>query len=613
MALLVALVWSVSAFAVVPVAARPAGSLVRAHVDVLFIGAHPDDEFQSLAAFGQWIEYRGRSVGVATITRGEGGGNAVGPEEGAPLGLLREGEERRAVGLVGVKDVYYLDKPDFWYTLSAPLTASVWDGPPQEADTLERLVRLIRATTPKVVVTMDPHPFGQHGAHQLAGRLAAEAFLRAGDANAFPDQITREGYRVWQADRLLAQYWGFDGPVGQGCATADLADPRSGLPLEGVWEGTWSRRHHSTWAQRERDAARVYVSQGFGALPKRIEKPRDQLGCDWFTVLADGGKPVPPRSDRELKPLYDEFTRWAVGIGMPWLADGAQPDYPANPATTVEQAVGQPVVDGERDEEEYPGEELRLGYWEGDECVDDNDCSATAHLSRHGDHLYAFFDVTDDVRGTALPSSDCKRHWRTDSVELTVDPRGRSDDTSTTYKLAVLPFTEDGRSCASRDADQHQGPAHGVEHASVLRDTGYTVEVRVPIAALPDEVDPEAVTVNALVYDSDSQDRTGKSRLAWSPFGSAQADPYAWGPARLPDYTPPARAKAEPVIPTEAASSCHSRASRLQSARTGVPLGVGRPPVRCHREAAPGAGLDPPRSEVAGGGEGLGRQRVARG
>ncbi|MEV8438248.1 sugar-binding protein [Actinosynnema sp. NPDC051121] len=570
-----------------PVAAQPPGPPGRAHADVLFIGAHPDDEFQSLAAFGQWIEDNRLSVAVATITRGEGGGNAVGPEEGAPLGLLREGEERRAVGLVGIKDVYYLDKPDFWYTLSAPLTASVWDGPPQRADTLERLVRLIRATTPKVVVTMDPRPFDQHGAHQLAGRLAAEAFLRAGDANAFGDQITREGHRAWQADRLLAQYWDYPGPTGQACATADLTDPRTGLPLEGVWEGTWSRRYGTTWAQRERDAARVYVSQGFGSLPAKIDTPRDRLGCDWFTVLADGGKPVPPRPDREFKPLYDEFAQWASGVGMPWLADRAQPDYPANPSTTVEQATREPVVDGRFDAGEYPGDALRLVHWQGTPCRDDDDCSATTHLSRYGDHLYAFFDVTDDVRGTALPSDDCKRHWRTDSVELTVDPRGRSDDTSTTYKLAVLPFTSDDGSCASRDADQHQGPADGVEHASVLRDGGYAVEVRIPISVLPDRVDPDAMTVNALLYDSDTQDKTGKTRLAWSPFGSAQADPYVWGPARLPDYTPPAREQSEPVIPTEAASSCHSRASRLQSARTGVPLGVGRPPVRCGRTDRP--------------------------
>ena len=67
-------------------------------LNVLFVGAHPDDEAFTIPAFGQWAEDSGLKTGVVTITRGEGGGNAVGPEEGPALGILREGEERRAVG-----------------------------------------------------------------------------------------------------------------------------------------------------------------------------------------------------------------------------------------------------------------------------------------------------------------------------------------------------------------------------------------------------------------------------------------------------------------------------------------------------------------------------------
>ena len=67
-------------------------------LDVLYIGAHPDDEAWTLAAFGQWNEFEDQTAGVITITRGEGGGNAVGLEEGPALGLIREGEERTAVG-----------------------------------------------------------------------------------------------------------------------------------------------------------------------------------------------------------------------------------------------------------------------------------------------------------------------------------------------------------------------------------------------------------------------------------------------------------------------------------------------------------------------------------
>jgi len=66
-----------------------------AHTDVLFVGAHPDDEAQNLSTFGQWRELHGLSIAVLTVTRGEGGGNATGTEEGAALGLRVEEEIRQ--------------------------------------------------------------------------------------------------------------------------------------------------------------------------------------------------------------------------------------------------------------------------------------------------------------------------------------------------------------------------------------------------------------------------------------------------------------------------------------------------------------------------------------
>ncbi|MFF4409226.1 sugar-binding protein [Streptomyces sp. NPDC001404] len=561
-------------------------SRAAAHTDVLFVGAHPDDEFQSLATFGQWRERQGLSTGVVTVTRGEGGGNAAGPEEGPALGRIREREERAAVGHVGIRNVFYLDKPDFWYTLSAPLTAKAWNrGPQQPTDTLARLVRLIRATTPKTVVTMDPRPFNQHGGHQEAGRLAVEAFRLAGDPTAFPEQIAKEKHTPWKPSRLLAQSWKFDGPTGKQCAARRATDPHTGLPVVGVWPGARSRDHGKTWAQVERDAARTYVTQGFGALPPTVDTPADRLPCEWFTVLAEDGRPItaPVHPQSGLRPLYAEFRDWAQQVHMPWLADDAQPAYPPAPATTVPEVAEAPVVDGTAGPGEYPGETLHLTHWDGKECTPD-DCSADARLARHGDDLYVLVHVTDDKKGAALDAADdCKRHWRTDSVEIDIDPRGRSDDTSTTFRTGILPFTAHGGGpCAERDGDSHQGPASstapGMTVASTVTDPyhGYTVEAKIPLAGLPTPVDPAHLTANILVYDSDTQDKTGKSRLAWSPYGSAQADPYVWGTLRLPGYTPPsARPAPTAELPLDAARSQDSPASVEQSTRTGVPLGGG--------------------------------------
>ncbi len=558
----------------------------RAHADVLFIGAHPDDEFQSLATLGRWKEKEGLSSAVVTITRGEGGGNAIGPQEGAALGMIRETEERKAVGILGVRDVYYLDKPDFWYTLNAPLTGKVWNRAPQRpTDTLERLVRVIRATTPKTVVTMDPRPFNQHGAHQQAGRRAIEAFAMAGDPKAFPEQIKDEKYKPWKPSRLLTQSWGFKGPLGAQCDGKRITDKSTELPVLGVWPGGRSVSG-KTWAQLERDAARTYKTQGFGSLPKDVTTPAEKMPCEWFTVVAENGKPrqAEERAQSGLRPQYAEFRDWARRMKMPWLANEAQPAYPARPSATVPEVAKAPVVNGKADPGEYPAGALKLAHWEGTRCSSAKDCAADARFARHGDDLFVLVHVTDDKKGAALDAkTDCKRHWRTDSVEVGLDPQGRSDDTSTTFKAAVLPFTANGGgACAGRDGDNRQGPAAktapGMVAASTVTEPyeGYTVEAKIPLADLPAPVDPDRLTANVLVFDSDTQDKAGHSRLAWSAYGSAQADPYVWGGLRLPGYVPPpGRPTHAPDIPLEAALSKDSKASRDQSERTGVPLGCG--------------------------------------
>lgn len=251
-------------------------------LDVLFIGAHPDDESGLLAAFGRWRHECGVKVGVVSITRGEGGGNAVGSEDGPLLGLLREREERSALSLVGVERFFYLDKVDFYYTVSAPLTARVWG----HLDTLSRLVRVVRATQPSVIITMNPAPMpGQHGNHQMAGRLAVEAYLAAADPTFAPDQVEVEGLQPWQVSRLLLDSFGGERPTGPDAAL--VPEQADASTVYALWEGATDDAG-VTWAHHQRQAQRRFISQGWACLGDVPTQPH-LIGSTFLSQVASRG------------------------------------------------------------------------------------------------------------------------------------------------------------------------------------------------------------------------------------------------------------------------------------------------------------------------------------
>jgi hypothetical protein len=256
------------------------------------------------------------------------------------------------------------------------------------------------------------------------------------------------------------------------------------------------------------------------------------------------------------------------------------------PVTTIPEAASAPKVDGTASAGEYPGATLDLSRkWEGDDCTSAADCSATAKVARNGDDLYFYVKVTDDKLGSVLDPADCKRHWRTDSVELAIDPRGDAENTASTFKAGIFPTDTDGKPCFARDADNHQGPgaetAPGMTVASTIDKSdykGYTVETKIPMADLPAAVDPKKMAMNLFVYDSDTTDKTGQTRIGWSTWGGVQGDPYRWGHATLPGYTPPSGRPTQappPVMPKTAALSVESPQSIAQAAATGIPLAGG--------------------------------------
>ncbi len=269
-------------------AARSDRARKSVDLDVLFVSAHPDDEASSLATLGQWEQRYGVKAGVVTVTRGEGGGNAVGLEEGPPLGIIREREERAALGKAGVQNLYNLDRVDFWYTASAPLSEQIWG----HDDTLGKIVRVIRTTRPEVIMTMNPSPIpGNHGNHQQAARFAAEAFRAAADPKAYPEQLRSEGLSVFRPAKLLRNGSTGTSEPGPGCASSF----RPSVPTDqvfGVWEGI-PAGGGKTWAQVEVEARREYVTQGWATTTAAAPTDPAAISCDFYT-LVDSRVPYDP-------------------------------------------------------------------------------------------------------------------------------------------------------------------------------------------------------------------------------------------------------------------------------------------------------------------------------
>ena len=189
----------------VPVAsasvAKPYVADRQTKIDVMGEWAHPDDDTSIIGPCGVWHQRYGVKCGVIQVTRGEGGGNAVGNELGPDLGLRRENEDRVAHYRSGTVDIFNLDRIDFFYNQSAPLTQYFWD----EEETLRRVTRVIRETQPEIYIGFTPTLAAGHGNHQQAGRLIWEGVIAAADPTRFPEQLKGpHALSTWQVKKVFS-------------------------------------------------------------------------------------------------------------------------------------------------------------------------------------------------------------------------------------------------------------------------------------------------------------------------------------------------------------------------------------------------------------------------
>jgi LmbE family N-acetylglucosaminyl deacetylase len=241
---------------------------------VLFIVAHPDDEDGAL------MTYLSRGLGVRitllTLTRGEGGQNALGAESYDALGLIRTNELLKADEYYGVTQLWGTEA-DFGFSKTQEEAFSKWG----HDRVLYDAVLAVRMVRPQIIMsTFVGGLTDGHGHHQVSGEIAQEVFKAAADPKVFPEQL-KNGLEPWQP---LAVYSRAPfAPVTNGqmfdYATGKWAPARFHNYVTGEWiegapkadvtipVGTWDATLGRTYVQIAREGWGEQKSQYGGANP----------------------------------------------------------------------------------------------------------------------------------------------------------------------------------------------------------------------------------------------------------------------------------------------------------------------------------------------------------
>jgi LmbE family N-acetylglucosaminyl deacetylase len=168
---------------------------------LLLVTAHPDDEDNAVAAMLRWTY--GVRVVLWTMTRGEGGQNEIGPEQGEALKLLRDGELEAAHRFDGIEQFRRADvpdMPDFGYSFSVDETFRIWQPKPAGRGSCRRVLQAVK---PDVVVTMAPDGDGGGMHHQASARLMLEEC--ALETNPWrEDGLSEDGEPWWRPLKVYA-------------------------------------------------------------------------------------------------------------------------------------------------------------------------------------------------------------------------------------------------------------------------------------------------------------------------------------------------------------------------------------------------------------------------
>ncbi len=219
---------------------------------VLYIAAHPDDENTRLIS---WLANdKCVRTGYLSLTRGDGGQNLIGSEQGTELGVIRS-QELLAARRTDGGEQFFTRAFDFGYSKTPQETFEKWNREAILAD----VVYVIRHFKPDVIITrFSTDGSGGHGHHTASAMLAEEAFEAAANPKKFPEQLSTVS--VWQAKRLLynsaARFWN---------PNADMSGHIK------VDVGTYNVLLGKSYGEIAAESRSMHRSQGFGSAKQRGE------------------------------------------------------------------------------------------------------------------------------------------------------------------------------------------------------------------------------------------------------------------------------------------------------------------------------------------------------
>ncbi len=276
---------------------------------VLYIAAHPDDENNGLLPwFAKEKLYR---TAYLSLTRGDGGQNLIGSEQGVELGMIRT-QELLAARRIDGSEQYFSRAFEFGFCKNATEALKIWG----KDKILSDIVWIIRQYQPDIIITRFPGDArAGHGHHAASSLLANEAFTAAADPSKFPEQFNF-GVKPWQAKRILWNTYSF-GTINTTADDQQKIDVGGYNPLLGKSYGEIggeARSMHKSQGEgrprRRGEFIEYFKTTGGTASQKEL---MDGIDISWNRI--QGGAAI----EEKIKTLIDKFNFTNPAASVPAL------------------------------------------------------------------------------------------------------------------------------------------------------------------------------------------------------------------------------------------------------------------------------------------------------